>query len=437
MTSEAATIATKQREEGGGGRDMSLLNYEQRATLARSKKRVIKMKDGRERVYTPPNTFDHRLIISYAKQVYQQLRDLGQKKVTLRTWFYNLEDIEVLKLRESEDPYKLLSKIFVGARKGVYDEDYRMSYSWFIDKKRTEPPERPWRTPQQFVDNVIGRIRNTLDYYPHPMWYNQNDYYIVILVEKDTVVVPVQQLIKKIFGDKEGDEDQIPVIDCGGFSSLTHKRNIYRILKKQEKIGRKIKIFYIGDWDPSGMFIDRDLNKAFIEWGLKNFDIKRIAVTKKQVRDLKLYKAKGTKTMEKLLKDSRHKAFMDANNGELFQTECDAILKAAGLKELKRIIEEDIVRQYWDEEIWQKYENAFTVGKVHKRLIKEIGALATEEIGNSEVEEAINEALDDLEEEQDELREIEGDDDYQEPIDEDRLIYAVSEDEEAEHVELE
>jgi hypothetical protein len=168
-----------------------------------------------------------------------------------------LEDIEELKLRESEDPYKLLSKFFVAARKGEYAEEYRMPYSWFTDKKRTQPPERPWMTPQQFADDLMIRIKNTLEYYPHPMWYNQNEYYIAILVEKDTVVVPVQQLIKKIFGGKPGDENQIPVIDSGGFGSLTHKRNIYRMLKKHQEIGRKILVFYIGDWDPSGIFIKR------------------------------------------------------------------------------------------------------------------------------------------------------------------------------------
>jgi hypothetical protein len=175
------------------------------------------------------------------------------------------------------------------------------------------------------------------------------------------------------------------------------------------------------------VYLLRDLNNQFDEWGLEDFEIKRIAVTKEQVRDLKLYKAKGPKTLEKLLRDSRHKTFMAENDGELFQTECDAITKAAGLKELMRIIEEDIIQKYWDQETWDKYKDVFTPEKVHKRLVKAMGELATEELGNSDIEDAIDEALEDLHTEEEELREIEGED-YQEPINEED--FEVPEDEE-------
>lgn len=408
------------------------LTYEQRAALERKNKRVITLKDGRKRRYTPPGTFNHGLIITHAKQVYYQLKELGQNKVTLRTWHYNLEDIEELNLRVSEDPYKLLSKIFVKARMGKYGEEYKMPHSWFIDKKRTAPPERPWQTPQQFVDDLLGRIRYHIQVYPLPRFYNQNKYYICILVEKDTLLIPVQQLVKKIFGGKPGDENQIPVYDCGGFDSHTHLRTLYRVLKKHQKIGRKILIFYIGDWDPSGLGIEASQKKKLREMGLDNFELKRIAVTKQQVKDLKMFKAKDPQTMAKLLKDSRHKEFMKLNDDELFQTESDQMLKAVGLKELKRIIERDIIKEYWDRKIWEKYEDIFTATKVQKRLVQGIGQITTEILGDSEIEDAINEALDDLVPEEDELIEIEGDG-YTEPINEEE--FEVPEDEE--DVELE
>jgi hypothetical protein len=274
-------------------------------------------------------------------------------------------------------------------------------------------------------------VRATIESYPHPMFYNQNKYYIVIMVEKDTLVVPIQQLVKKIFGGKPGDENQIPVIDSGGFSSLTHKRNIYVELKKQEKMGRKILVFYIGDHDPSGIYVDRDVKKVLRdEWKLKNFELTRIAVKKEQVATLKLFKAKDPKTLEKLRRDSRHKEFERLNDGELFQTEADTILKAAGLREIKRIIEQDIIKKYWDKKKWKRYEDIFTVSKVQLRFVQAMGELTTEILGDSEIEDSINDALDKigLERETTELMEVEGIDGYQKPINEEDEMYAVDED---------
>jgi hypothetical protein len=229
LTSKTTTHGDEDR---GKTSLLEQLTYEQRTALERKKKRVITLKDGRTRIYTPPNSFPPKPIIEAAREIYRQLKELGQDRVTVRTWHYNLIDIESLNLRYSEGAYKIVSKVLANARRGKYGEDYRLPYSWFIDKKRTPPPERPWQTPQQFADDLKARVRYTIETYPFPMFYNQNKYYIVIMVEKDTLVVPIQQLVKKIFGGKPGDENQIPVIDSGGFSSLTHKRNIYLELKK-------------------------------------------------------------------------------------------------------------------------------------------------------------------------------------------------------------
>ena len=165
------------------------------------------------------------------------------------------------------------------------------------------------------------------------------------------------------------------------------------------------------------------------EWKLKNFELKRIAVTGGQVRELKLFKAKDPKTLEKLYRDTRHKEFIRLNNGELFQTEADAILKATGLREIKRIIEQDIINKYWDKKKWKRYENIFTVGKVQLRFVKAMGELTTEILGDSEIEDSIDNALEkmSLGYESDELIQIEGDS-YKEPIDEESGMYAVNED---------
>jgi hypothetical protein len=80
-----------------------------------------------------------------------------------------------------------------------------------------------------------------------------------------------------------------------------------------------------------------------------------------------------------------------------------------GLKELKKILR-GIKREFWDEETWNKYKDAFTSDKVHKRLIGAFVPYVRETIDSSyNPNQTIEEFSESLESEEDELKEIEGD----------------------------
>ena len=80
-----------------------------------------------------------------------------------------------------------------------------------------------------------------------------------------------------------------------------------------------------------------------------------------------------------------------------------------GLKELKKIIK-GIKDEFWNEDIWNKYKDEFTSEKAHKRVIAEFIPFAREMVDKSSIPSRTIEqwAFEDLEDEQLELRRIEG-----------------------------
>lgn len=208
----------------------------------------------------------------------------------------------------------------------------------------------------------------------------------------------------------------IPVNSTSGFDSRSHFIKQIKRLKKYERLGRKIIIFYLGDYDPSGLSIQQSLEDMLAEEGLTNFEFKRIGVTLDQIKRLHLYEVVDPAKLRALQNDSRGPKF-EWEHGRRFAVEVDTMSSGKGLKELKRLIRK-IFRDYWDEETWQKYAPIFNKDKVKLRLAAMFVKYA------QDIKDAVAPGADSLEDfvnniksEEDELREIEGDG-YREPIDE-------------------
>lgn len=365
------------------------------------------MKDGTQRKYTPP-TVDWRKVIDKVRDLYHtNFEAQGVYQITIRNLHYALMDYPELKLGELTDRYQKLSKALVKSRNGEYGEAYRLPEEWFTDMKRTQVKKRPWRTPQLFVDDLMVRIKNSVDYYPQPKFFRQDQYYIELWVEKDTMQRLLEQLVTTMIGP-----GLIPVVPVSGFDGHSHLRTHFERLRSQERLGRKIVIFYLGDYDPSGLDIQRDFEERLSNWGLSNFEVKRVGVTLEQIQRLGLHEVVDPDKLEKLRKDPIGPAFeqMPGHNGRRFAVEVDAFSAPAGMRELKRIMREEIlVSPYYNRKVWKKYEDVFTADKVRERLLLAIGKWITEETSSSVIENAIIEAFGEhLKSEEDELREIEG-----------------------------
>lgn len=197
--------------------------------------------------------------------------------------------------------------------------------------------------PDQYADYVVNDIlEGWINAYPNRFWYRQDKYYLEIWVEKDTMVLLLEQLVAKVLGP-----DMIPVNSTSGFDGRSHFMKQIKRLKKHEKLGRKIIIFYLGDYDPSGLSIQKNLEDMLEEEGLTNFEFKRIGITLEQIQRLHLYEVVDPAKLRALQNDSRGAKF-EWEHGRRFAVEVDTMSSDRGLKELKRLIKQ-IFRDYWDE----------------------------------------------------------------------------------------
>jgi hypothetical protein len=116
-----------------------------------------------------------------------------------------------------------------------------------------------------------------------------------------------------------------------GFSSATAVHDI-----AEDDDGRDLIVLYVGDFDPSGMFMSQeDLPKRLAEYGADHVTLKRIALLPPQVRGLPSFPAVNKR------KDPRFKWFT-ANHGRRCW-ELDAMdpndLRDCVEREIKKLIE--------------------------------------------------------------------------------------------------
>ena len=123
-----------------------------------------------------------------------------------------------------------------------------------------------------------------------------------IVLEKRTLLAQVRSWTQ-VYG--------LPVVPLGGYGSQTICDRVHREIELDE---RPIEVLYVGDFDPTGMDIERDmLDRVGLAWS----EVHRVAVRPEQIDEYNLPSNPGKRT------DSRARAFI-AEHGELVQVEVEA-----------------------------------------------------------------------------------------------------------------
>jgi hypothetical protein len=160
-------------------------------------------------------------------------------------------------------------------------------WGWVVDETRSIERVATWDNPEDYARTVARSYRRD--------FWNQQPYRVQVWSEKGTVrgvLAPVLDHLAVGFN---------PV---HGFNSGTTTYDV-----AQDDDGRPLIILYVGDYDPSGMFMSEvDLPKRFAKYGGDHIRIKRIALTKLQLRGLPSFSAADKR------KDPRYKWFV-ANYG--------------------------------------------------------------------------------------------------------------------------
>lgn len=228
-----------------------------------------------------PGQIDWNKVIKRAKEIVISY----DTPVTLRQLFYRVVSEGLIPNGVNE--YKHLSRKTAQARRE----------KWFpalIDRTREIENYAWWNSPNEaFQERANAYRRDRTEGQPWSIYLG---------VEKHGMTVQLMQW----FGDLG-----LPILALGGYSSQTFVDEVAVHIEAQD---RQSLLLYAGDFDASGIDIDRDFEER-----TDMFDkVIRIGLTKKHLAEYNLPPMLGK------IKDSRSASFI-AKHGELVQVELDAL----------------------------------------------------------------------------------------------------------------
>jgi hypothetical protein len=185
-------------------------------------------------------------------------------QITIRHLYYRLVGLNVIP--KTDGAYKLLC-----GHLSKWRRSEEIAWSAFADNTR-------WHIRHTTFNGVEVALRNTAETYRRDLWSTQN-FYVEVWVEKDAIAGIVAATANS-FG--------VPVFVARGFASLSSLYSAAETFREAVKSGKKVIIYHLGDYDPSGVAAGKSMVSAFRD----DFSVKvqfiRVAVTKEQIRKLKL-----------------------------------------------------------------------------------------------------------------------------------------------------
>jgi hypothetical protein len=191
-------------------------------------------------------------------------------------------------------------------------------WEWIVDETRELERVASWNDPEDYVDSVSRGYRRDF-------WLQQPKH-VEVWSEKGTV----RGLLDPMF-EKYG----VGFRAVHGFSSATLAHDI-----ANDAPDKPLVILYVGDYDPSGMFMSEvDLPDRFLKYGGDHIELKRIALTSDQVRNLPSFPAKR--------KDPRYRWFVENYGRTCWE------LDALDPNDLRTIVEKAILKEI-DPVAWKR-----------------------------------------------------------------------------------
>ena len=161
-------------------------------------------------------------------------------------------------------------------------EQGRIPWAWIVDETRELERVSTWANPAAYARAVARSYRRD--------FWDQQPVRVMVVSEKGTV----RGLLRPVL-----DHFAVGFQVMHGFSSATI---VYDI--SQDDDGRPLIILYVGDFDPSGMYMsEEDLPNRFSKYDGNHVTTRRIALTRKQVKGLPSFPAADKR------KDPRYKWF--------------------------------------------------------------------------------------------------------------------------------
>jgi hypothetical protein len=196
-----------------------------------------------------------------------------------------------------------------------------LPWDWIVDETRGIEQVPTWDDPGEFARSVARQYRRDF-------WAQQPER-CQVWSEKGTV----RGVLKPVL-----DGYGVGFNPVHGFNSAT---NTYQAATDWDP--RPLTILYVGDWDPSGLFMSEcDLPARFKKYGGNHITIKRIALTAEQVGSLPSFPASDKS------KDPRYQWFVRNYGKRCWEVD------AMDPNVLRACVEEEIAACILDHDAWER-----------------------------------------------------------------------------------
>ena len=270
-------------------------------------------------------------IVEEALEVFKQY----DSALTLRQLYYRLVSKRLIP--NTINSYKRLSRIMVKAR-----EQRDVPVNCLEDRSRRilGRGDTGYTSAEEFLRRRIAGLRESYKEFTMPMWDDQPNYVLVSL-EKDAL----SRLMSDI-----ANQYSVRTFPTRGYPSFTYVNRMATYIRKRLK-GKPTVVLYFGDFDPSGIDIERDLAERLRKYDAGDFKVIRIALTKDQIQQYDL------PPMPVKRSDARSEGFLESY-GDL-SVELDAL----DPNTLKLMVAQSIAANI-DLDLWSKKEERIESLKV-------------------------------------------------------------------------
>lgn len=195
------------------------------------------------------------LIIDTANQIIKEYADAGYD-LTLRQLYYQFVSRGLIENKQKE--YKRLGSVINNARMAGF-----IDWDAIVDRTRTLRQTSHWKNTSEIIESCVQCFK--LD-----KWKNQ-DYRPEVWIEKDALVGVIAGICEQL---------DVPYFSCRGYTSQSSMWGASKRMLYHNQIPF---IIHLGDHDPSGIDMSRDIRDRLHIFGINDLVFKRIALNRSQV----------------------------------------------------------------------------------------------------------------------------------------------------------
>lgn len=282
---------------------------------------------------------DKLVLVETCDKICQDYATQGYE-LTLRQLFYQLVSRGVIPNKQSE--YKILGDLISDARMAGL-----INWTHIVDRTRNLMGNRHWERPSSLVEQMAKQ-------YAVDKWADQDEY-VEVFIEKQALEGVISGICSRL---------DVPFFSCRGYTSSSEMWVAGQRLVRRVQQNKRVHIVHLGDHDPSGIDMSRDIKarlQMFVDAhtdGMDNVHVLRVALNMPQIERLK------PPPNPAKLTDSRAKSYVDKYGDSSWE------LDALNPQEITGIIERAVLsfrdEGKWNEAVKKEEKGRRTLEAIHE-----------------------------------------------------------------------